>query len=517
MTTVLATRNGVLDAADKPAFDTLRTALNRDKASLLLHLHGGLVDEAAGRGIALRLSGGATTGFNVPAGWEQVYVVWRTGAFETLQTNWTELFERDRLYKILLKRLLEFVAGKVKLPGVGGRSAGETVGLTRAEINRRLNDPPAGQKRPPGDPFSDVDEQVLRKGPDGRSSVLIEQSEASLDVEFRYFLGNDAEFIAAVQPLDATLNEKAEGRGGRGPPTPAQTVEAAEMLQRLNPEVREPIQAVAPTGEAGRSGLVGVATFLLKHAARISLRIIRRLRSGRDHGFYATVVEELVRELYGDFIGASVWGFMKQDAADHFKPGNLGRELLAAIPDHCRLMVTAHSAGSIWAAQLIKAVKAEGRGIKLDLVLLAPAVRMDLFAEAIDVGGDAIGRCRIFTMSDALERQDVLLGEGKGYLYPSSLLYLVSGLFEEVGGGPLPDAPILGMERFLAGPKPWLKEDDQVRAIETVVRFFQQPGHDIVYSRTADGAGDGLQTQATSHGSFDAEPKTLASVSTFFA
>jgi hypothetical protein len=513
MATVLTTRNGVLDDADKPAFNALKAAMGGDTVRLLLHLHGGLVDEAAGRGIAQRLSGGTTAGFNIPPGWEQVYVVWRTGALETLQTNWTELFEKDRLYKVLLKRLLEFAAGKVKLPGPGGRSAGATVGLTRDVIAQRLKNPGAG------DPFADINEQVLQKGQDGRAAVLVEQSEASLDGEFREFLGEDPEFIAAIEPLDLTLNQKAEGRGGRAPPgpTPAQATAAAAMLKRLNPEVREPVQALAPTGEAGRSGAIGVATFLIKHAARISMRIIRRLRSGRDHGFYATVVEELVRELYGDFIGASVWGFMKQDAADHFGAGGLGRDLLAAIPDHCRVLVTAHSAGAIWATQLIKAVKAEGRGIKLDLVLLAPAVRMDLFAEAVTEGGDAVGRCRIFTMSDPFERQDVLLGEGKGYLYPSSLLYLVSGLFEEVGGAALPDAPILGLERFLAGPKPWLKEEDQIRAVETVVRFFQLPGHDIVYSKTADGAGDGLQTEAISHGAFDAEPKTLASVSTFFA
>jgi hypothetical protein len=508
MAIILKTRNGVLDEAGKAEFQQLKTRLSAGAPKLLLHLHGGLVDEAAGTGIAQRLAGSAPNGFGAPAGWEQAYVVWRTGPLETLQTNWQELFEHDRLYRLLLKRLIEFAASKVKLPGAGGRSAGATVGLTRAVITQRLNAPPAG------DPFPELNDQVRAPEPGGRAGLVVEQSDASLDVEFRDFL-TDAEFDSVVEPLDLTLNQNAGGRGGQQP-TPAQATEAERMLARLAPEVREPMKAAAPTGQSGRSAILGVAGFLLKHAAKIALRIIRRLRTDRDHGFYATVVEELVRELYGDFIGASVWGFMKQDAADHFRPGGFGSDLLAALPDNCRILVTAHSAGAIWATQMIKAIEAEGRGQTLDLVLLAPAVRIDLFADAISVGGDGIDRCRIFTMSDAWERKDELLGAGKGYIYPSSLLYLVSGLFEEVGGEALPDAPILGLERFLSGPKPWLTEADQVRAMETVVRFFQAPGHDIVYAKTADGAAQGLQCSAISHGSFDAEPATLASVGTFF-
>src|SRR5262249_13839517 len=123
-TTVLRTRNGVLDLDDRQSFDNLKVRLAAGPIKVLLHLHGGLVNQAAGEPAAARLSGLGPAAFNAPADWEQIYVVWRTGAFETIRTNWLDLASNDRLYRALIKRLFGFLSGKLRLSDGTGRSAG---------------------------------------------------------------------------------------------------------------------------------------------------------------------------------------------------------------------------------------------------------------------------------------------------------------------------------------------------------------------------------------------------------
>jgi hypothetical protein len=503
---ILKTRDGKLDDEDTAQLTALTTALQLPSPQLLLHLHGGLVKEQNGVGIGTRLSGAVPDGFGLGQDWQQVFVVWRTGAFETVQANWMELFENDRLYKTLLRKLIEFAARKVILPAGPGRAPGANAGLTRAEIEARL------RSRPGGDPFADIAELVAGDGSaQGRASIAPQQSEFDLVDEFENELTNDDEIADATQKLSIAVVPPA-GRGGMIV-TPDEEAVGARMLERLSGSVQGELNAKA-NGPGGR-GLVSVAFAVIKHGGSIVLRVIRRMRSQRDHGFYATIVEELARELYGDLVGATIWGMMKRDAADHFADGKLGRQLIAAIPASCRIVVTAHSAGAIWVAEMMKAIAQHRPELKIDIVLLAPAVRMDLFADAIGRGGGGVGRRRVYTMSDELERADAVLGHDKGYIYPSSLLYLVSGVFEEMGTSAYPDAPLVGMQRFVKMTEAWLTPAE-ASANQTVIDFFVPPADAIVYAKTATTAAPGMRTQANTHGGFDAEHETLASVATFF-
>jgi hypothetical protein len=437
-------------------------------------------------------------GWGLSDGWTQAYVVWRTGVWEALRNNWTDLAHNDRLYQIVLRKLMEFVAGKLGVPGAAGRSAAAATSLTPTEIAKRLRG--EGDRRAP---FADVDVQVELATPQGRGPVVAPQADADLGREFRDFLAQDNEFNSAVNDIDAVVNEAVPGRA---------TVSAGDKARgeasyrRLDPKVRAPIERLKPDGTVRRSVAVGVGTFLLRHAMNIARSAFRRFRTHRDHGFHATLVEEVAREMYGDFVGATIWGMMVKDAADHFVPGRFGLELLKAIPDDnpVHMVVTAHSAGSIWAARMLEAIKATGKPITLSLFLLAPAVRTDLFAEALDAAGDQVLRCRMFTMTDEYERKDAVLGHDKGYIYPSSLLYLVSGLFEESGSEAFPDAPILGMQRFVEAA--WLNDPKQNAAGKRIADFFQERDHAIVYS-PAPGV-----TVADTHSGFCSEPLTLASV-----
>jgi hypothetical protein len=149
------------------------------------------------------------------------------------------------------------------------------------------------------------------------------------------------------------------------------------------------------------------------------------------------------------------------------------------------------------------------------VAFLAPALRMDTFADVIKQGTGFVSAFRMFTMSDELERKDAVLGPGTAAIYPSSLLYVISGMLEDENAQAFPDAPLVGMQRFLATDPAWLKDPRQIEAVRTVLGFLTAPNHGVVYA-TAQG-GLGLSCLATSHGAFDDDEKTLASVAAFFA
>lgn len=498
-TFVLLTRNGVADPEQEQKLIDLATELNKPNAKLLLHLHGGLIDEATGLSIAERLSGATANSWNLGADWTQVYVVWRSGAFETIKANWTDLVHDDRLYQTILRKLIGFVARRLGIPSIATRGPGTLV-ISDAEIQRRLT----GRAGPR--PFDDLDDLLASDLPAGsRAAIMTEQSSGELAIEFQRELGEDREFQDATADIDEAVNVPS---GARAPSLGADQAKGAKMQERLDERIRE--QLVAPPAAAGQSrGIVSSGVFLLNHAGKVALRCFKRFRSGRDHGLHATIVEEVCREFYGDLVGAKIWGMMVKDAADHFAPGNLGSTLIDIIKANPPkdFAIIGHSAGSIWASHFLLAAKAAGFDKKVRLFLLAPAVRETLFAEMLDQASDLIERCRMITMTDALERKDALLGHDKGYVYPSSLLYLVSGIFEERDAKAYPDAPILGMQRYagLAG-----LDAVEAAAANKVAAFFQRPDHGIISSPTS-----GV-SMCDTHGGFDDEPLTLATARALF-
>ena len=319
--TVLRTRNGVLDNEDRHALNELSARLAGGSTKVLLYLHGGLVDQAHGEATAARLSGAGPHGFNASADWEQIYVVWRTGALETIRTNWTDLATNDRLYRALLKRLFGFLLSKLQLSDGTGRSAFAAVGLSPTEITARLSGTSA---QPIDQPFADVDATLAGNRPDGRGAAIENVPDAYIAAEFSTMLQLDPEFTAAVEDIDAALNPSRPG--ARGVSGHGDAIEGAQSLGRLDRKVQTELQAAVPTAD-GRVVLTSLAVLreLVKHGAAVALRVISRYRRGREHGIQATIVEELARELYGDLVGATIWEMMKRDAREHFAPnGFLG-------------------------------------------------------------------------------------------------------------------------------------------------------------------------------------------------
>lgn len=495
----ILTRKGIADSGQEPSLVALAAELRKPGAKLLLHLHGGLVDEAAGLEAANRLSGSGPHSWQLGPEWTQVYVIWRTGAFETIKTHWTELAHDDRLYQTILRKLIGFVAKRIGVPSLGARGPG-ALAIDEADIHRRLIGQ-AGER-----PFDDVDALMApERAPDARATIVSQQSNGELAIDFQRELAEDGAFQRAVADVDEAVNVPS---GARAPSLGADIDAGKKMRERLDATIQKEI-APGPAVDGTSRGVVSAGLFLLSHAEQVAIRCFKRFRSGRDHGLHATVVEEVCREFYGDLIGAKIWGMMVRDAADHFGPGRLGSALIDILKARAPadFVVTGHSAGSIWASRFLLAAKAAGLETRVRLFLLAPAVREDLFAQMLNTAGDLIERCRMITMTDALERADAVLGHDKSYIYPSSLLYLVSGMCEEKGAKAYPDAPLLGMRRFanLSG----LEADEQGVA-KTIATFFQGVDRGIISSPTRD------VSMADAHGDFDDEPLTLATARALF-
>jgi hypothetical protein len=105
----------------------------------------------------------------------------------------------------------------------------------------------------------------------------------------------------------------------------------------------------------------------------------------------------------------------------------------------------------------------------------------------------------MFTMHDDYESKDVLVPG----LYTRSLVYFVSGVLEDED-----PKPIAGLERWLRADAP-----DPKNNLAAARAFMNQAGKNrLVLSRTGDAAHKGLQCLAISHGDFDNEPQTLASL-----
>ncbi len=187
--------------------------------------------------------------------------------------------------------------------------------------------------------------------------------------------------------------------------------------------------------------------------------------------------------------GTAIWGEMKQNSKAISQAGDSGglklREACSKSPffsdrSKVRLHLIGHSAGSILHSYMIE--QWCRLGWKFESVnFMAPAVRVDVFQECVAPALRAgnVKRLTQFHLSDDVEQHDPtckpILGYGR------SLLYLVSQSFE---GGVT--TPILGMQKYF----------EAVRNLPNVKAW----------------AAPGAQSKSTTHGGFDDDATTMASV-----
>ncbi len=494
--------------------DAIITALKANpKRHLILHFHGGLVSRDAGFGSAapllpLYLSGG-----------HPVFYIWESGFLDAIRNNITELAD-EPVFKQLLRKLLEYT-----LKRLGGISGARSIapGQVDAEKVKETLDHFIANPGPDTIPYKNFEPAV----PDAtmRSAALesIDEAEIQADLE------NDQEFQNAL----ATLPDVPPGRRSAFASMPVT-------------EHRSAFSEVASDCLSSRPGQRGYITLL---RAALLLKdilkgILRRYRAGRDHGLYATVVEEIVRSFKLGGSGLNEWGKalqwnrMKQDCDDAFLDDpqkHAGTVLLTRIRDELdggrelqRITLIGHSTGAIYIAAWLAAADAIlAKDVKVDVVFLAPAISYERFAATLQQHGHRIRRFRMFAMSDALERNDQVWGDDitlkakngekdwRRFIYPSSLLYLVSGILESktLPDGSVQDEadmPIVGMQRYFSSSDVY--DETGFPEVAWVRKWLQQHPGSTVWSNT-ETLSDGLNCKCNDHGAFDNEPETLASLS----
>lgn len=458
---------------------------------LVLHFHGGLVGETAGRGIAEALAPKY-----VQAGAYPLFFVWEAGLIESLRNNWRDILA-DPAFRELVKKVAEWalkkLGGQVGLKGGAGQVVDED--RLRREFDRWFD----GQAAEP--PVTD--EGKVAPTPTMKGAAGLDVDDLAAEIEAG--LDADPDFQDAIQKLhNAVAAPVAATKGAGGRAAAAVVLVEERALQELFPG----------TTATTKGALVWLT--VARFAAGIVRRVVTRYAQGRAHGMYCTVVEEVLRAAYLTKAGATVWNQMKKDTADSFGSDaaccgtavlrELGK-LAAAGTGFGRITLVGHSTGAHYICHFLDAAAVHAPGLKFDILFLAPAVRHDRFAATLAAQRSRIGGFRLFGMSDALESDDVLVP----ILYTRSLLYFISGVLEGHEEGHHwkedVDEPLVGLQRHLdaeafdAGDFP---------AVAQVRQFLQNVPHAQVWSEAA--GGNGRNSRSRKHGDFDNDAATVDSL-----
>jgi len=441
---------------------------------LVVHFHGGLVPRKDAEATAEGLLPAYEAGGAYP-----VFFFWNSGVLSVLASNLDEVAQEPSFQR-LVRRLAQLLAGKL------AESAG----------TRGLSIETESLKDIPADPQALLDWTRERESrPREAVSDLTATQRKQIERELRddaVLKAESAAIAAGLRKPEEIAQELAAPRRGAAPVRASRkTLMSPPVLKKIAEDSPEP-------GTRSVATLVAIA----KYGVEIAAAVIGRYRAQRDHGLLTTIVEEVARTLYADNIGGTVWSLMKGDTRDAFGPdaqrhaGTAFTEQLAAWwkPGR-RITLVGHSTGAIYIGHLLD--KAEQRlpaDARFDVVLLAPAATYDFINERLPVVARRIAGFRLFGLQDALER---------GYwevpvLYPASLLYMVSGLFEDAQV----DMPLIGMQRYAGAAGPY--DQPAVRAVAEWI------GAREVWS-PADG-GPGLRAGAQRHGGFDKDDAVRASL-----
>ncbi len=448
------------------------------KDHLVIHFHGGLVSRAS----AEQTAEGLLPTYE-SAGAYPVFFFWRSDLWTTLSKNLGEI-AHEPVFQRLVKRLLQLALSKLK-DHTGVRSGGPLALVSEDAL--------------PDDPVL-LAEYAAAREPNNAKLAGVDLTEmqvdqAQVELETDEVLQRETRAIAewtAPSVADPSMT----ARAGTGPATaPRPTLMSPGVQKELAQEQSKP---------GARAGFF-TAVALAKHGIMILKRVIERFAGRRGHTLYVTIVEEVLRELYVDSIGALAWTLMKNDTRAAFGTDAQlfgGTAFLGELKNWWqpgrRITLVGHSTGAIYIGNFLEhADPLFDPTVKFDVVFLAPACSFEFMAAKLPVFERRVNRMRLFGLDDKRER---------GYwevpvLYPASLLYLVSGLFEE----PTVDMPLVGMQRYFSDADPYTSPE-----IKAVAKYLDKKS---VWS-LAEGAA-GLSCSAARHGGFDEDPTTRESLKEF--
>lgn len=448
---------------------------------IVIHLHGGLVDKKAGVKMAERL-----TPFYKNSETYPIFFVWESGVLESVFNNLREII-KEPVFKKLLTKILKWVWGKT-LEASGVRTIGGLSFPNDLEVDKEVKS------------LLDGDGQL------NWTTTIDELTELS-DDESRAFqneLSRDAALQIELQAIAAQVLDDTDVTISRG----VTIQELGSGGTRMSPVVIDELKS--EIDENGRIGVIAFAKFAVR-AGKILHRVIQRLNSGRDHGRYTTVIEEILQEFYVANIGGSVWKMMKEDTRQTFEQDGENRvrggdlflqELGKKIGDGQvpKVSIVGHSAGAIFACHLLQSAARASADPSHPLpqnfaftntIFLAPAAKFSLFKETLDKCKAMMGQFRMFTLREELEA-----GYWEVPGYKGSLLYMVSGLFEESDNDH--DEPLIGMERYWMDDEVYQGED-----YESIRAFIPYLSEDKVVWSVQTGKPAGLNADSRKHGAFD--------------
>lgn len=428
----------------------------KDTDRLLVYFHGGLVSEKSGMAAAKIMRDSFE---DLPGRTHAVTFVWETGPFETVKQNLgglSELINNDFFQKAL--NFVIKLAGK-KL-GIDSRGGGETMDYATIASEKSKEAP-----------FADMDQEL---GSKGGGVYFDEEDEAAYEAQIK----EESKILV--------LQESEE-----------------------NPDFEMPQEA-----EGDSKGLFEIIAVV----GKITFAVLKRYHKQTHHDFYPTIVEEAFRVIYLDKIGQWGWSAMKDKAADMFADNTareghqqyVGSYFLSALQAHYQkrtqsgkkfsIELLGHSAGSIALCHLLKTTSSRHNGLHFNnMVFLAPACRTDLFTTtAIPALNNGIfKKFRMYTMDESYEKKDHCIP----YLYTYSLLYLVSGLFEDET-----DAKIMGLHEQLKADGRYA----DFAELQTLKNFMAN--HILALSINTTATDQSVWTDAVKHGDFDNNKHTLGSI-----
>ncbi len=258
------------------------------------------------------------------------------------------------------------------------------------------------------------------------------------------------------------------------------------------------------------------AAFALYRTAYALYRIAKRFATGRSHGVRATIVEEFLRAFFVADFGFAVWSLMKREivhafGADANTCGGtaflLGLQQLWNKGWQPRIILVAHSGGSIYVCQFLENAAKHLPDAKFDVIFLAAAVTTELFQETLSRHGARIKNFRSFALKDPLESKDPLdTNPLIAFIYPRSLLYFMSGVCEQEDrdAEDIGDVPLAGMQRYCDNQRVY--RDDDIKAVRS---FLAKPKY-AVWS--VEDSGFGSASNNTTHVGFDNDRLTLCSL-----
>lgn len=406
---------------------------------------------------------------------EAMVFIWKTGFLETVRENLDEIFQSS-FGRSLLKWSIRAITKKLK---VDFTKSVMNDGLSLDEIEQEWNEAESQNRIP----FETIQVEVAG-GSKGTAFISDNDEDSNLVSQIQTELEGDYYFNPS----------KTENDWGTFP----HKTSVSSDLKNISSE---------ESSDAKGFDFASLALAI----AKVAIRVIKRYTNDSNHTFQATVVEEICRAYFISDAGQWVWGGMKSKAEQMWAQGDrVGFDLLDRLSKelpNIQLNLIGHSAGSIAICHLIRKKREQRWPISIGKILwLAPACRMDLFLEEIIKYNQEFQSFLMITMKDSFEMKDALVNKIP-WLYPSSLLYFISGVLEQEA-----DTPLAGMARYHRSIKPYTT--DMFKEIEI---FLNADFKRIILSETDDGASLGFQSKAIDHGAFDNDESTLKTMITFLS